>query len=74
MKIPHMTAKSPESPRTSSHHHDPLSRRIGDLKRERAELEEEILQLRAAVQIWGAVRRHTLETVESPEALDVEMR
>jgi hypothetical protein len=32
-----------------------LARRISELVRERALLEEEVLQLRAAVQIWTAV-------------------
>jgi hypothetical protein len=67
-----MMAKNSKSTRTSCTHYDPLSRQIGDLKRERAELEEEVLQLRAAVQIWTAVRRQTMATA-GPEALDREM-
>jgi hypothetical protein len=69
-----MMASNSESTRTSSTHYEPLSRRIGELKRERAELEEEVLQLRAAVQIWTAVRRQIMATAASPEALDAEMR
>ena len=37
----------------------PLTRRIVDLKRERAKLEEEVLQLRAAVRIWAEVCQQT---------------
>jgi hypothetical protein len=33
--------------------------RIADLKRQRAELEEEILQLKAAVDVWTEVCRQT---------------
>jgi methylmalonyl-CoA mutase N-terminal domain/subunit len=55
-------------------HFHPLSRRIGDLKRERAELEEEVLQLRAAVQIWTEVCRQTRSHAAGSEALDAEMR
>jgi hypothetical protein len=69
-----MMAKNSESTRTSSAHFDPLSHRIGELKRERAELEEEVLQLRAAVQIWTAVRRQIMATAASQEVLDTEMR
>ena len=68
-----MTGNNSESTRTFSTHYDPLSRRIGDLKRERAELEEEVLQLRAAVQIWTAVRRQIMATAVG-ETLDTEMR
>jgi hypothetical protein len=53
---------------------DPLARRIVDLKRERAELEEEILQLRAAVQIWAEVYRQTMHTAAGPETFNAEMR
>jgi len=35
--------------------HQLVSRRVSELIQERAELEEEIRQLRAAVQIWAAV-------------------
>jgi len=54
---------------------DPLSRRISDLKRARAELEEEILQLKAALRIWAEIhhRRATSATAGS-EALNAEMR
>lgn len=41
----------------------PLTRKIGRLKRERAQLEEEVLQLRAAVNIWSEVCRHTMASV-----------
>lgn len=67
-----MMAKNSKSTRTSSTHYDLLPRRIGDLKRERAELEEEVLQLRAAVKIWTAVRHQTMATA-GLEALDREM-
>jgi hypothetical protein len=66
-------AKASNSNRTSSLH-DPLPRRIGDLKRERAELEEEVLQLRAAVQIWTAVCRQTMAVGAGSRSLDAEMR
>jgi len=68
-----MMAKNSEPDRNSSTHSDPLSRRIGELKRERAELEEEVLQLRAAVQIWTAVRRQIMATA-GQDARDREMR
>ncbi len=74
MKIPFVMAKNTKSSSTSSTHYGPLSRRIGDLKRERAELEEEVLQLRAAVQIWTAVRRGVVSNATGSEAVDVEMR
>jgi hypothetical protein len=48
--------------------------RIGALKRERAELEEEVLQLRAAVMIWTAVCRQTMSRTEGSEAFSAEMR
>jgi hypothetical protein len=69
-----MIGNNSESTRTSSIHYDPLSRRIGELKRERAELEEEVLQLRAAVQIWTAVHRQIMATAAGQEVLDTEMR
>ena len=69
-----MMSSNSKSARTFSTHCDPLARRIGELKRERAELEEEVLQLRAAVQIWTAVRRQVMSTAAGPEALDTEMR
>jgi hypothetical protein len=69
-----MMAKNPGPARTSSTYYDPLSRRIGELKRERAELEEEVLQLRAAVQIWTAVRLQTMSNAAGTEALDAEIR
>jgi hypothetical protein len=62
------------SPTGTLKHNDPLSRRIGDLKRERAELEEEILQLRAAVQIWTEVYRQTTSPAAGSEAFSGEMR
>jgi|HubBroStandDraft_4_1064222.scaffolds.fasta_scaffold114113_2 hypothetical protein len=63
----------PSKPARTSTHFDPLSRRIGDLKRERAELEEEVMQLRAAVQIWKAVY-HTVVSAAGSSALNTEMR
>ena len=60
-----MMAKTPKPGRT---HLDPLSHRIGDLKRERAELEEEVLQLRAAVQIWTEVHRQTVSIAADSDA------
>jgi hypothetical protein len=61
-------------PTGTSPHHDLLSRRIGDLKRERAELEEEIRQLRAAAKIWTEVYRQTMSTAAGSKALQAEMR
>jgi methylmalonyl-CoA mutase N-terminal domain/subunit len=61
-------------PTGTSTRFDPLSRRIVDLKRERAELEEEILQLRAAVQIWSEVCRQTISTAEGGGTLNTEMQ
>jgi len=55
-----MMSKTSKPVRTSAHYEDPLSRRIGALKRERAELEEEVMQLKAAVEIWTAVCRHRM--------------
>jgi hypothetical protein len=69
-----MMSNNSKPARTSSTHYDPLSRRIGDLKRERAELEEEVLQLRAAVQIWTAVYRQTMSVAAGSEAFRAEMR
>jgi hypothetical protein len=51
-----------------------LPRRIGDLKRERAELEEEIRQLRAAAQIWTEVYRQAVSTAAGSKALNAEMQ
>ena len=68
-----MVSKTSKPTRTSTHY-DPLSRRIGALKRERAKLEEEVLQLRAAVQIWTAVCRQTMASATNPEAFSSEMR
>ena len=67
-----MMAKNTKPSRTSTT--GPLTRRIGDLKRERAELEEEVLQLRAAVRIWTAVSRGTMSTATGSKAGDAEMR
>jgi hypothetical protein len=39
--------------------HQLVARRIVQLMRERAELEEEVRQLRAAVQIWTSVAEQT---------------
>jgi hypothetical protein len=50
-----------------------LPRSICDLRRERAELEEEVLQLRAAVQIWTAVCHRTLAAAAGPATLGAEM-
>ena len=66
-------SKNPKPTRTSTRF-EPLSQRIVDLKRERAELEEEILQLRAAVQIWAEVYRQTMHTAAGPETFNSEMR
>jgi len=38
---------------------DSLARRIDHLKRERAALEEDIVQLKAAVEVWTEVYRQT---------------
>jgi methylmalonyl-CoA mutase N-terminal domain/subunit len=65
-------SKNSKPPRTSTSV-EPLSRRIVDLKRERAELEEEILQLRAAVQIWAEVYRQTMHTAAGTGTFNVEM-
>ena len=67
-----MRFKKSKPTRTSAPY-GPLSRRVGDLKRERAELEEEVLQLRAAVQIWNEVCRQTMARREGSEALSAEM-
>jgi len=40
--------------------HQLVTRRIAELMRERAKLEEEVLQLRVAVQIWTAVAEQTV--------------
>jgi hypothetical protein len=69
-----MISRNPKTPRTFTANYDPLARRIGELKRERDELEEEVLQLRAAVQIWTAVRSQIMATAEGREALDTEMQ
>ena len=61
-------------PTGASTHYDPLSHRVDNLKRERAELEEEVLQLRAAVHIWKAVRRQTMFHEAGSEALSAETR
>lgn len=45
----------------------PHAGRIGELERERARLQEEVLQLRAAVNIWTEVfRQSTQAEKESP--------
>jgi methylmalonyl-CoA mutase N-terminal domain/subunit len=61
----------PESTSTNS---DRTLRRIGKLKRERAELEEEVLQLRAAVKIWTAVCDQAMSRGEDPESCSAEMQ
>ncbi|HEY1338569.1 MAG TPA: hypothetical protein VGF59_13725 [Bryobacteraceae bacterium] len=48
---------------------DRLPRRISELKRERARLEEEILQLRAAVKIWTEVCEQIAHTAKANEQL-----
>jgi hypothetical protein len=59
---------------TKSHNHAPVPHRISDLRRERAELKEEVLQSRAAVQIWEDVWRQTRSRAVGSEALREEMR
>jgi|SRR5271157_1539586 len=73
LKLLVMMLKTSRRNRTSSYN-EPLSRRIGDLKRERAELQDEVLQLRAAVQIWTEVWRRTMYTAAGSEAFSGEMR
>ena len=51
-----------------------MSLGIGKLKRERAELEEEVLQLRAAVKIWTAVCDHAMSRAEGWESFSAEMQ
>jgi len=53
---------------------DPLAERIGALKQEMAQLEEEVLQLRAAVQIWTAICRQTVTSAMQSEPFRAEMR
>jgi hypothetical protein len=62
-----MMSKTPKHGRTSTLF-DPLAHRIGDLRRERAELEEEVLQLRAAVEIWTEVHRQTISIAADSDA------
>lgn len=69
-----MMSKTAKTTRTTPLFQEPLVRRIGDLKRERAELEEEVLQLRAAVQIWTEVCRQTMAVAAGSEPLQTEMR
>jgi hypothetical protein len=53
----------------------PLSCRINDLKRARAELEQEVLQLKATLRIWTEVHhRQTASTAAGSEALNAEVR
>jgi hypothetical protein len=52
----------------------PLSRRVGDLERERARLEEEVLQLRAAMHIWTEVVRQSLAELKASPAVSLEHR
>jgi hypothetical protein len=61
-------------PERTSTHSDRTSRRIGKLKRQRAELEEEVLQLRAAVKIWTAVCHNAMSRTEGPESFSAEMQ
>jgi hypothetical protein len=51
----------------------PLARQICDLRRERAQLEEEVLQLRAAVNIWAEVCRQTVSGRKGPSAAEIQM-
>jgi hypothetical protein len=44
--------------------HQLITRRIADLAEERAQLEEEVRQLRAAVEIWTAVAEHTAVSLQ----------
>ena len=69
-----MMSKTPRTTRTIARFPEPLVRRIGDLKRERDELQEEVLQLRAAVQIWKAVCRQTITAASASEDLPAEMQ
>jgi hypothetical protein len=52
----------------------PLSRRVGDLERERARLEEEVHQLRAAIHIWTEVFQHSLAELKGSPAIGLEGR
>jgi hypothetical protein len=61
-------------PERASTHGDRTSRRIGKLKRQRAELEEEVLQLRAAVKIWTAVCHNAMSRAEGSESFSAEMQ
>ena len=47
-------------PRRLSRNAAPFEGPLGALERERARLQEEVLQLRAAVHIWKDVYRHTM--------------
>ena len=65
----------PENSRLTrtSHRSESLWRRVADLKRERAELEEEVLQLRAAAQVWTEICRRVMYTA-GVESIHGEMR
>jgi hypothetical protein len=52
----------------------PLSQRVGVLERERARLEEEVLQLRAAIHIWTEVFGHRLDELKQSPAVGLEGR
>jgi len=65
-----MKAKNTRTPRTFAG--EPLPRRLSDLRREREVLEEEVLQLRAAVQIWKDVSRLTLASNASRDSSNSE--
>jgi hypothetical protein len=67
-----MMSKTSKPFRTSAK--SPLAERIGALKQERAQLEEEVLQLRAAVQIWTAICRQTMTSAMQSESFRAEMR
>jgi hypothetical protein len=55
----------PSGPHRTNKPAPPLGERLGALERERARLEEEILQLKAAVHIWTDVFRQTVAEAKS---------
>ena len=54
-----MSAKHTKQHNIACAAHQLVARRVAELTRERAELEEEVRQLRVAVQIWTAVAEQT---------------
>ncbi len=62
---------SNSKPRRQARKGTPLARRIGALKRERAQLEEEVLQLKAAVNIWTEVCRQTVTVAKSETSMEI---